>query len=115
MSITPVTNGIYCPVCNGMLYYEYTPNDPLEPYFIACYTCGKVIYRGNNEEEANKFIPNIKKEPARVTKKVTMTMMEAYELNKKREVCIICGNKTKPNFVLTPYIMYCKCVESLSK
>jgi len=44
-----------------------------------------------------------------------LTMMEAYEANKVRETCIVCGNKTVRTDVCMTVIQYCKCVNKLPR
>ena len=38
-------------------------------------------------------------------------LKEAYELNKTRDICILCGKPTKEKLLLTTKIKYCSCVE----
>ena len=44
-----------------------------------------------------------------------LTMKEAYEANKKSDRCVACSKPTVLNYVLTPAIKYCACIEKLSK
>jgi len=100
-----------CTHCGEGLYFWNVKENEGSPYMIACYGCGRIAYRGDDIHKVNQWVmsgtlPVNKKE---------FTMMEAYEANKNSTACVACGSKTVPNYNLTPFIQYCKCVEYLPK
>jgi hypothetical protein len=50
-----------------------------------------------------------------VANNTNLTMMEAYEANKVRETCIVCGKKNVEMSVLTGVVNYCSCVNNLKR
>lgn len=44
-----------------------------------------------------------------------ISQQDAYEANKTRDTCIVCGKKTKQSAVFFSVIQYCPCVEKLAK
>lgn len=119
-------NGGTCKVCKGKLYQtKYEVMDAggsIESRFtIACDKCGKVITDTDDFTYFKYLVGKLWESTEHSTTKQTgkskslMTMSQAYELNKTRQRCAACGQDTKPNYVLTPYIMYCECVERLPK
>jgi len=63
--------------------------------------------------DLDDFLEEITKETESIVP--SMHWKDAYEANKIRKTCILCGKPTVKNFTLTPYIMYCPCVEELAK
>jgi hypothetical protein len=48
-------------------------------------------------------------------KYVVKDWREAYELNKTRDTCIVCGKPTRKVALLYSEIMVCDCINSLAK
>ena len=83
---------------------------------VYCQDCYKTLSKGKDHSEA---IDNLDKitcgNPNTASSQQTLTMMVAYEENKKRNACIVCGKPLENKALAFGTVRYCACIENLPR
>jgi len=108
----------FCPGCAGMIIYHAATTSNAN-FMLSCEDCGKVYYNGTAPNDLVDIVKGLPSEKPKVLKKKVstepMTMSQAYEKNKTRDTCIVCGKETYQKDVLLFTVSYCDCIDKLPK